>query len=195
MNNGMPVIETERLLLREISYLDAKDMFEYAKLPMVGPNAGWEPHRSIHDTKAVIEIFLNKKKYGQLGVFAIILKKEDKMIGTVELHSYIRGFKAELGYTINPKYWGNGYAYEASKAMLHWGFMVLGLSRIECTTFVNNLQSKRVCEKLGLRFESIRKKGYMLYDGSIHDVFAYAMTDEEYYELYKDKFHEIKYLT
>ena len=110
MNFKMPIIETERLILREINYSDVSDFFEYARLPDVGPNAGWEPHRTIHDSKATIEIFLNKTKYGQLGVFAIVLKSENKMIGTVELHSYVRKFKAELGYTINPKYWGKGYA-------------------------------------------------------------------------------------
>src|SRR5690554_644404 len=122
MKNKMPVIETERLLLREISYKDLEDMYEYSKLPYVGPSAGWEPHRSIKDTERVIEIFLNKRRYGQLGVFAIVLRSENKMIGTVELHSYIPGFKAELGYTVNPNYWGKGYATEASIAMLNYGF-------------------------------------------------------------------------
>lgn len=194
MSYKLPVIETERLILREICYRDAENMFEYAKLPNVGPSAGWEPHRTIDDTKAIIEVFLNKKKYGQLGVFAIILKSEKKMIGTVELHSYVPGFKAELGYTISPYYWGNGYAYEASVALLNWAFEKLGLKRIECTTFVSNSQSKRVCEKLKLRFEGVRMKGYMLYDGSIHDVFAYAITNEEYFQLYKGNPFKIKYL-
>lgn len=190
----MPIIETERLFLREISYSDLEDIFEYSKLPFVGPSAGWEPHRNLNDTKKVIEIFLNKRKYGQLGVFAIILKSEKKMIGTVELHSYIKSFKAELGYTVNPKYWGKGYATEASKAILHWGFKRLNLTRIESTTFINNYSSKRVCEKLGLRFEGIRKKGYMLYDGSIHDVIAFAITDEEYNDKYGINNNKIQYL-
>lgn len=180
----LPIIETSRLLIREISMSDVNDMFEYAKMPIVGPVAGWEPHRHINDTKNIIQMFRDKKKYGQLGVFAIILKEEYKMIGTVELHTYIRGYKAELGYTISPYYWGRGYAAEASLAVLKWGFTNLMLKRIECTTFVSNAQSKRVCEKLGFVYEGIRKNGYMLYDGTIHDVYAYAFTDDEYFEKY-----------
>ena len=184
MSNDLPILETPRILLREINYEDAEDMFEYATSPLVGPVAGWEPHRNLNDTRAVIQMFRDKKKFGQLGVFAIILKAEDKMIGTVELHTYIRGYKAELGYTVNPNYWGKGYAVEASFAVLRWGFNALKLKRVECTTFVQNFQSKRVCEKLGFTYEGIRKNGYLLYDGSLHDVFAFAMTDDEYYSVY-----------
>ncbi len=177
----LEVLETERLYLREISFEDIDDMYEYACTSNVGPVAGWEPHRSKNDTKMVIQMFRDKKKYGQLGVYAIIIKESNKMIGTVELHTYIRGFKAELGYTINPRYWGKGYAVEASRAIIEYGFETLNLKRIEATTFVDNYQSKRVCEKLGLVYEGIRKNGYLLYDGTIHDIFCYGITDHEYF--------------
>lgn len=184
MSNDLPILETPRLFLREVCFDDVEDMYEYATSPLVGPVAGWEPHRSINDTRTIIQMFRDKKKFGQLGVFAIVLKDENKMIGTVELHTYVRGYKAELGYTINPQYWGHGYAVEASFVVLRWGFISLGLKRVECTTFVHNYQSKRVCEKLRFTFEGIRKNGYLLYDGTLHDVAAYAMTDNEYFSLY-----------
>lgn len=181
MSIELPTLETARLILREISYDDISDMYEYATSPLVGPVAGWEPHRNINDTKAIIQMFRDKKKFGQLGVFAIILKANMKMVGTVELHTYIRGYKAELGYTVNPRYWGRGIAVEASFAAIRWGFTELKLKRIECTTFVENHQSKRVCDKLQFTYEGMRKNGYLLYDGSVHDVYAYAMTDDEYF--------------
>lgn len=179
---NLPLIETPRLILREIDYSDVYDMFEYARLPEVGPNAGWHPHTSVKDTKDAIDFFISKKRYGQPGVFAITLKDNFKMIGTVELHSYTKNHKAELGYTINPRYWGKGYAVEASKYVIAWGFEELGLKRIECNAFSTNKQSSRVCEKLGLTYEGLRRKGYMLYDGSIHDLECYSITDDEYYQ-------------
>lgn len=73
-------IETERLILREINENDINDMYEYSKEPNVGPNAGWEPHNSIEETKKIAkDIFINKE-----GVFGIILKENNKMIGSVE---------------------------------------------------------------------------------------------------------------
>ena len=181
MNTKLPVIETKRLILREIQLNDCYDMFEYANLNDFGPMAGWQPHRTVGETRQIIQLFLDKVKYGQLGTFAVILKEENKMIGTLELHTYIRGFKAELGYSINPKYQGFGYATEASIEAIIWGFEELGLSRIECTTYTYNKPSQRVCEKLRFTYEGVRKKGYQLYDGSLHDLKCYAITDDEYF--------------
>lgn len=186
MKTSLPQIETERLFLREISENDVYDMFEYASLPYVGPVAGWEPHTSYLYTRDVIKTYRKKPFYGQLSVFAVCLKSSKKMIGTCELHSYFKDFKAELGYTINPKYWGKGYAVEASKAMIYWGFEDLNLKRIECCSFTNNTQSQRVSEKLGLTYEGIRKKAYQLYDGSIHDLKCFSITDDEFYEKKKN---------
>ena len=53
--SNLPVLETNRLILREIEEKDVYDMFEYASLPYVGPVAGWEPHPSISYTKSVIK--------------------------------------------------------------------------------------------------------------------------------------------
>lgn len=178
---NLDTLETRRLILREISIDDAEDMYEFARLPSVGPNAGWEPHYSLSETKAIIKQMIGKKRFAQPGTYAVILKEENKMIGTAELHTYTRNHKAELGYTISPYYKNNGYATEAAKVVIKWGFEVLRLKRIECTTFPKNISSIRVCEKLGLRYEGLRKKGYLLYDGSIHDLECYALTDDEYF--------------
>lgn len=182
MRTKLPVIETKRLLLREVELSDCNDMYEYASLPYFGPMAGWQPHKSVSETKSILQLFLDKKKYGQLGTYAICLKSENnKMIGTLELHTYIRGFKAELGYSINPKYQNKGYATEAAVEALTWGFESLCLARIECTTYTHNFSSQKVCEKLHLTYEGEKKKGYQLYDGSLHDMKCYAITEDEYY--------------
>jgi RimJ/RimL family protein N-acetyltransferase len=183
----LPIIITERLLLREIEEGDAFDMFEFARLSTIGPNAGWRPHASLSETREVIKLFRNKKKYGQLGVFAIVWKENNKMIGTIELHSYVRNHKAELGYTVSPKYWGRGIAVEASKYIISWGFEKLNMKRIECTAFPENFQSRRVCEKLGFTYEGLRKKVYLNYDGSVRDLESFAITDDEYWDrIYKN---------
>lgn len=181
MPTKMPVFETERLVIREVDYCDVDDMYEYSCLPNVGPSAGWAPHTSRVETKLIIQSFMGKSKFGQLGVFAIIYKPDNKMVGTVELHSYTPKFKAELGYTVSPHYWGLGIATEASKELIHWGFNNLDLRRIECCTFLDNYQSLRVAEKLGFRFEGIKRNGYMLYNGKIKDVKCFGMTDDDYF--------------
>ena len=187
MEKELPIIETERLILRQIQNSDAQDLYEYSKQKIVGENAGWSFHQSIAESKAIIRLFNDKRHFGQLGVYAIVLKENNKMIGTIELHTYVKGHKAELGYALNPAYWGNGFVVEASKYLIAYGFDVLRLKRIECYTFVENIRSKRVCEKLGLTFEGTRKKAYQLYDGSIHDDIAYAIIDDEYYNRIREE--------
>ena len=52
----MQRLETERLVLRDWSINDARDLYEYAKSPNVGPNAGWKPHDNIEESLGIIQI-------------------------------------------------------------------------------------------------------------------------------------------
>ena len=179
----IPTLTTERLILRPIMTTDALDMYEYAKKPYIGPNAGWHPHLSVDETRLIIQMFQDSSRKTGLGVFAILLKTNMKMIGTIEIYNRMHGFKAELGYCLNDEYWGHGYIVEASKMVLKWGFENLKLSRIEVSLFTDNHQSERVCQKLQMEYEGIKKKAYLRYDGKILDCKIYAMTDDLYYKL------------
>ena len=86
--NKLPVFRTPRLILRDIDVSDAFEMFEYSKLPNVGPMAGWEPHKSIAESMAVIKLFINSKTRGEPGVYAIVYRETNQMIGTIELYNY-----------------------------------------------------------------------------------------------------------
>ena len=89
---------------------------------------------------------------------------------------------AELGYSLNPNYWGNGLIVEAAEAVLDYGFNVLKVKRIEVSTFETNHQSIRVCEKLGLVKEGILRNSYMRYDGLIFNKVMFSITDTEFYQ-------------
>lgn len=179
----LPVLYTPRLILREICLGDAEDMFYYAQHPLVGPNAGWAPHTSIQETRRVIQLFLEAKKRGEPGVFAIIDRQTGRMIGTIELFNLVFGFKAELGYALSPDYWGRGIIPEAAESVLEYGFHVLQLKRIEASAFLTNYQSQRVCEKLGFIREGVARNGYLRYDGKIIDKEIFGLTDTEYEQL------------
>ena len=158
-----------------------KDIIDFYKTKNITPNI----YQSVFDDEYFEQIKNELENFG-FEVFTetqryMILKEENKMIGTLELHTYVRGYKAELGYSINPNYQGKGYATEASIEAIVWGFEELGLSRIECTTYTYNIPSQKVCKKLGFTYEGVRKKGYQLYDGSLHDIKCYAITDDEYF--------------
>ena len=104
------------------------------------------------------------------------------MIGTIELYNHIPNFKAELGYALNPSYWGQGIIPEAAFQILNYGFEYLNLKRIEVGVFVDNYQSQRVCDKLGFIKEGVARNGYLRYDGKIFDKIQYGITNQEFFE-------------
>ena len=186
----LPVFKTERLILRDINENDALDMYEYSCSPLVGPNAGWAPHRTVYETAAIISLFKESKNRGEPGVYAIVYRENNKMIGTIELYNYKPGFKAELGYALSPAYWGRGIIVEAANCLIDWGFNDLNLKRIEVSAFTDNYQSQRVCEKLGFLKEGIERNSYLRYDGLVCDKVVYGMTDEDYYGKMKIEYRE-----
>jgi ribosomal-protein-alanine N-acetyltransferase len=112
------------------------------------------------------------------------------MIGTIELYNHAYHHKAELGYALNPHYWGLGIIPEAATEVINFGFNFLKLQRIEVGAFPDNTQSIRVCEKLGFKKEGIRRKGHQRYDGTFLDTIVYSLTDEDYRELYGEETNE-----
>lgn len=182
---NIPTLMTSRLIIRPISVLDADDMFEYAKTPYVGPYAGWEPHPTIEHTIAVIKNMQIVRGPYELGNWAIVDRRTGKMIGTIELYNHIPLFKAELGYALNPRYWGQGIIPEAAFEVLTFGFEYLHLKRIEAGVFVENIQSQRVCEKLGFTKEGIARNGYLRYDGKLFDKIQYGLTNNEFHDKFR----------
>jgi len=175
----LPIMKTKRLILRPISLNDIDDAFEYAKDPRVGPNAGWKPHVHIKESEEFIKYAIKKRDLGQPGIYAIILKENSIMVGTIEIHSY-HEFKGEIGFVLHPDYWGRGIIVEAAKAVIVYGFEVLKLKRLQYGYFLRNLQSKRVCEKLEFTFEGVLRNKYKNYDGEIIDEAVASITIEDY---------------
>ena len=175
----LPKLETKRLTLRPISLNDIDDVFEYAKSPLVGPNAGWKPHASKKETEAFVTYSIKKREFGQPGIYAIVLNGSQKMIGTIEIHTYNQ-FKAEIGFVLNPDYWGQGIIVEAAKAVIVYGFEILHLKRLQYGYFLFNIRSKRVCEKLGFTKEGILRNKFQNYNGEIIDEVIASITSEDY---------------
>lgn len=149
----MKSLETDRLILRQWKESDSKDLYEYAKSPLVGPNAGWALHKSEEESKEIIKIFIESGEN-----YAIVLKEENKVIGGIGLHdrkpdeSLMYLNQREVGYVLNPRYWGKGIVPEAVKCLIEYGFNELELDLIWCGHFDYNTNSRRVNEKCGFKY-------------------------------------------
>ena len=177
----MKILETDRLTLRLWQKTDASDMYEYAKDPQVGPSAGWPPHENIETSKEIIDDFIKAKE-----VYAIVLKQENKVIGSIGIHdrkpdNAPENLKQrEIGYVLNPKYWGQGITPEAVKHVIKHGFEELNLDIIWCAHFITNENSKRVIEKCGFNYRFTENKTLPLLEDKEVESVNYSITKEEY---------------
>jgi ribosomal-protein-alanine N-acetyltransferase len=149
------LIETERLLLREITLDDKEAMFKLYSNPEVQKYTGEPVVESIEEMeKAIRERISNYKKYGY-GRWATILKHDMQFVGWAGL-AYLPEFdEIDIGYRFLPQYWGTGIATEASRAILTYGFDTLELEKIIAIALKENKASIRVMEKIGMEFDKI----------------------------------------
>lgn len=144
-------IETKRLILRPVTLQDAQDMYEYAKDEET-THFVFPMHQSITDTKNNIANYFMATPLGKYG---IELKDTHQLIGTIDLRVQESQDNAEIGYTLNKKYWGKGIIAEACQALLKLGFEELNLIRIYAYHDVENPNSGRVMEKIGMKKEGV----------------------------------------
>ena len=161
--SNIPEIETERLILRKMGVADADDMYSYARRPDVTKYLTWNPHPNKNYTRDYLEYVETRYAAGEFFDWAIIEKISQHMIGTCGFTRF--NFNAnggEVGYVINPDYRGRGYAPEALKAVMDFGFEVLKLVRIEANYMEGNLASRRVMDKVGMSYEGMHRSSMLV---------------------------------
>ena len=152
--SGSDVLMTQRLILRRWEQADAEDLYRYASDADVGPIAGWPPHKSIDESRAVIRDVLNGRE-----AYAICLKEDGRAIGAIELklngHTDLtdRDDECEMGYWLGKPFWGRGIVPEAVTEMLRRAFEDIGMQKVWVGYYEGNSKSKRVQEKCRFRFQ------------------------------------------
>jgi RimJ/RimL family protein N-acetyltransferase len=149
------ILETNRLLLREFVESDWKVVLDYQNDPRYLRYYPWQ-RRTEAEVRAFIQIFIEWQAYMQRYKFqwALTLRDSGKLIGNAGIRMEKAGdHQAELGYELDPKFWGLGYAREAAGALRDFGFQELGLHRIWANCLKKNTASRRVLEKIGMRLE------------------------------------------
>jgi len=118
-----PVLESKRIILRQIQISDLEDMFEYASDSEVTPFLLWDTHKTHNDSLSFIHFAQNEFENRSSIIWAIELKSENKMIGTIDLRNYNSVNRCgEIGYAIGKKYWNKGFVSEAMKSVINYGF-------------------------------------------------------------------------
>ena len=153
-----PVLDTPRLTLRRMLRRDSEDMFAYARDPAVSEFLLWQPHESEAYTRRYLNYLQSRYRSGDFHDWAVVWRESGRMIGTCGFTQFnLESNSAEIGYVLARPYWGIGIAPEAARAVLRFGFRELRLHRIEAHYMIGNDRSRRVMEKIGMRFEGVRR--------------------------------------
>jgi len=154
------ILATDRLLLREFLPQDWHAVWAYQSDPRYLRSAPWTHHLR-EEVEQLVQEFIGwqhaqpRCKY-QL---AIVLQTTHRLMGTCGLRmATAHAQEAELGYELHPDSWGQGYATEAARRMLAFGFHTLPLQRVWAQCRAENTASVRVLERLGMHQERCQRQ-------------------------------------
>jgi ribosomal-protein-alanine N-acetyltransferase len=170
-----PILETERLLLREIVKEDAQGIFNCFSNNDVTRYYGQDTLTSIEQAKQFVEFFA--KNYNEKrGIrWGIEIKGYQGIIGTIGFNAWFTKHKrAEIGYELHPEYWQKGYATEAVSEVISYGLKELDLTRIGAIVFIENIASNELLTKLGFEKEGVLRN-YMYQNGVPYDTNVYSL--------------------
>ncbi|MEP6569731.1 MAG: GNAT family N-acetyltransferase [Acidobacteriota bacterium] len=154
----MTILETDRLVLRRLSFDDAEFILELLNQPSFLRYIGDKEVRNTEDAVRYIETGpqASYERFG-FGLYLVQLKESELPIGMCGLLKRDTLPDVDIGFAFLPDYWSQGYAFEAAAAVMTYGRETLGLRRIVAITSVDNAASIKLLEKIGLRFERLIK--------------------------------------
>lgn len=181
------ILTTERLLLRDFVESDWEAVLAYEQNPLYLRYYEWT-ERTPEDVRAFIQRFLDHQNQEPRIKFqlAVTLRSTGQLIGNCGVRRIsAEAFEADMGYELDPDHWGKGYATEAARAVLRFGFTDMGLHRVCAACVADNTGSSHVLEKIGMQQEGrLRENEY--YKGRWWDTLLYAILYEEWQALHND---------
>lgn len=174
-------LSTERLLLRDFVEDDWPAVLAYQNDPRYLRFYAWT-RRTPEDVQAFVARFIAQQEREPRLKFqlAITLPATGQLIGNAGIRiKTAGGHEADIGYELDPQHWGQGYASEAARALVQFGFERLRLHRISAHCLAENTASARVLEKLGMRLEG-RLRDAEHFKGRYWDTLQYAILDHEW---------------
>lgn len=179
------IAQTERLVLRRFSGDDVDLLVELDSDPavMFYINGGIPtPCAEVRDD--ILPAFLSHyQRWPGYGFWAVIRRSDSAFLGWVHFRPDhdAPDDEPELGYRLRRSAWGQGYAAEASRAVIDRGFVEFGVRRVVAFTMAVNHASRRVMEKAGLRYvRTFHADWPFPIPGDEHGDVEYAVTRDEW---------------
>ena len=175
----IPTIETARLRLRPFTLDDEAALFALVSDPEIARFVRFDAHRNLTETRAFLELVLERYQEGDPFSWAIILRLDGRLIGSCGFVSLMpERNSGEIGYWLGKPYWGKGYAVEAARALVRFGFEQMELEGVGAKCFVDNRAGQRVIEKLGMKLEGTDRSEMI--KGQYPELSLYGISREDW---------------
>ena len=176
-----PIIESKRLMLRQLTPGDAEDLFACQSDPEVFRYSRHSEETSLESATHTLNRLLKWHQEGFMLSWAIVLKENQRFIGRIQMEDWSdEDHRAAVGYLLGKQYWGKGYATEALRAVIAYLFEQTTVNRIDAVTWRENSASARVMEKAGMRFEGLARQRRFV-KGAFRDRKSYAILREDFF--------------
>ena len=154
------ILETERLYMRELTQADYKALCEI--LQDEETMYAYEGAFSFEEVQEWLDRQITRNKKRGFGLWAVILKETDKLIGQcgLTMQPWKNGEVLEIGYLFNRAYWHNGYATEAAKACKEYAFEILDVDEVCSIIRDTNTASQNVALRNGMTVSDSSVKHY-----------------------------------
>jgi len=159
-----PRLETDRLILREVTIKDAEWYLEHFSRKEIVHGQGFPPPTGMKAAREELQLYfvdLFKSRNGFR--WGIEKKGEESLIGSCGYYKWLKpdGHQAEIGYDLDRPYWGQGIMTEALTTIIDFGFGKMKLNRIELLVLPGNERSIGLAKKLGFKKEGVlREHGF-----------------------------------
>ncbi|PSL89965.1 GNAT family N-acetyltransferase [Elizabethkingia miricola] len=146
-----PILETERLLLRELNPDDAGDFFNLNENPNVIKYTGDKAFQNIDEAREFLGNYQDYRLNGY-GRWAVISKVNNEFLGWCGLKYNSSTDETDVGFRFFEHYWNKGFATESARACIDYGFKKLNLNTVVGRAMQDNTASVKVLGKLGMKY-------------------------------------------
>lgn len=155
-NNSVMLLETERLIFRELTDDDAAFIFELVNEPSFVHNIGDKGVRNLADARNyILDGPVASYEECGYGLWLVELKETGESIGICGLVKRDSLPDPDIGFAFLPQFWSQGYAFESAAAVKNYSGDTLGINRLLAVTNPDNVGSIHLLEKIGFRYEGM----------------------------------------
>lgn len=177
-----PVLETKRLVLRQVTLEEAPWYFEHFNTREIIEGQDHGGPRNLSEARAELKLYFVDVFRLKRGIrWGITIRGDEKLVGSAGFYKWVQpeGYQAEMGYDLNPAYWGRGIMTEALETIIQYGFDHMRLHRIEVLIPHHNRRSQKLVRGLGFKREGVLRDHYFI-EGRFADDVIFSLLKAEW---------------